>query len=240
MKSVFLVRYPEKPTEVPSKGELLIGRAEQNDVVLTERRVSRWHSKIEWLKEAKGYVVSDLGSSNGTYLNNKKISSHPQALTDRDKIRIASAVFTVRIVKNAKEIEEEFLELRERVQCQVTEVINIAEVKAMQQSLGLAGDLSNLCPVELFQMLESGNKTGDLMIKVDDIRGNFIIKEGQIIRGEFADKSAHEAVYAILQYNHGMFAFKPRIVNDAPQIDTTTTNLLMEGCRILDEQSIGS
>jgi pSer/pThr/pTyr-binding forkhead associated (FHA) protein len=228
MANYFLVQYPEKPIQI-----------EKNDIVLPERRVSRWHAKIEWQSHPKPgqFVICDLGSSNGTYLNNRKITIHPKPIKDRDKIRIASAVFTVRMVDDPSEIENEFSEFRERAQLQVTEVINIAELKAMREQLGFAGDLANLCPVELFQMFETGSKTGDLMIKIDDIRGNFIIKEGLVIKAEFGEKLNEEAVYEVLQFTKGMFAFKPRVVNEEPQISLETKFLLMEGCRMLDERA---
>ncbi len=240
MINFFLVRYPEKPIPLVAKGATNIGRAEKNSIVLPERRVSRWHSKIEWMSYPKPgqFVICDLGSSNGTYLNNKKVTIRPEPIKDRDKIRIASAVFTVRMVDNPAEIDNEFSELRERAQLQVTEVINVAELKAMREQIGFAGDLANLCPVELFQMFEAGNKTGDLMIKTDDMRGSFTIKQGQVIKGEFGNKSNEEAVYEVLHYTKGMFAFKPRMINEEPQISTETTFLLMEGCRILDESTV--
>lgn len=241
MANYFLVRYPEKPIPLETNGTTNIGRAEKNDIVLTERRVSRWHAKIEWKKRPKPglFRICDLGSSNGTYLNNVKVTIRPQQVKDKDKIRIASAVFTVRMVNDPSEIDNEFSELRTKAQTQVTEVINIAELKAVREQIGFAGDLANLCPVEIFQMFEAGSKTGDLMIKTENSRGTFTIKQGQVIKGEFGEKVNEEAVYEVLNYTQGMFAFKPRVVNDPPQISIDTTFLLMEGCRILDEGVAG-
>lgn len=44
-----------------------IGVNPQNDVVLPDRLVSRRHARIE--RQGNGYVLIDLGSTNGTYVN---------------------------------------------------------------------------------------------------------------------------------------------------------------------------
>lgn len=50
---------------------LTIGRSPDNDLQLQDSQVSRVHAMIEI--SANGYTLSDLGSSNGTYLNRKRV-----------------------------------------------------------------------------------------------------------------------------------------------------------------------
>lgn len=238
--NLFLIRYPDEPIQIPDKGEVSIGRSEKNDIVLNEPRVSRKHAVIEWLEPPGVYVISDLGSSNGTYLNGTKLPiHHPGFLNDRDKIRIASTVFTIRVVNNPFEITNEFAELKNRVLCEATEVVTLAELQAAQQQAGLAGKLDHLCPVELFQMLETGGKTGILEIKTTRGKGIYNIYRGQVISARFEGFKAEKAVYEVLKFNKGMFSFHPEdIAAKNPQIKRSTTSLLMEGCRLLDEASI--
>lgn len=238
--NLFLVRYPEEPIRVPDKGEVTIGRLDKNDIVLNEPRVSRKHAIIEWLEPPGVYVITDLGSSNGTYLNGKKLPvNYPGFLNDWDKIRIASAVFTVRVVDNPSIITNEFIELRDRVLCEVTEVVNVAELQAAMQRPGFAGELVHLCPVELFQMLETGCKSGILTLQTNRGEGTFMISKGQVVTANFEEKDDAEAVFEVLRYNQGMFAFNPQDVTVRdPQITVSTTSLLMEGCRLLDEANI--
>jgi len=66
------------------KDEVSIGRSEDNNLVLSDGSVSRHHAKI--IKTNKGYVISDLGSFNGTRVNGKSIQSSP--LRQDDEIRI--------------------------------------------------------------------------------------------------------------------------------------------------------
>jgi hypothetical protein len=69
----------------------IIGRAVENDVVITSKRVSREHTQIR--REGWRIFVEDMGSTNGTYLNNERISE-PMQLQDGDQIQIADVLFT--------------------------------------------------------------------------------------------------------------------------------------------------
>ncbi len=240
--SLFLVRYPEEPKCIPDKGEVRIGRAEINDIVVSEPRVSRKHAIIEWLEPPGVYVITDLGSSNGTYLNGNKLPAlHPGFINDWDKIRVASAVFTVRVVDDPFVITNEFKELRNKMLGEATEVVNLAELQTALEQSGFAGKLDHLCPVELFQMLETGYKTGLLTLKTNGGEGQFIINSGQVIAGEFEEITGADAVYESLRYNKGMFTFHPQEdIEKKPQIKISTTSLLMEGCRRLDEEALSN
>ena len=66
------------------KEEVTIGRSEKNDVVLSDSSVSRYHAKISRTK--KGYILTDMGSFNGTRVNGKLIQS--TRLRHEDQIRI--------------------------------------------------------------------------------------------------------------------------------------------------------
>jgi pSer/pThr/pTyr-binding forkhead associated (FHA) protein len=63
-----------------------IGRSTINDLILTEDRVSRRHALIHAQGEREFWLV-DLGSSNGTYLNQRRVSQ-PVRLRDGDAIQI--------------------------------------------------------------------------------------------------------------------------------------------------------
>jgi len=59
------------------------------DLLLPERQVSRRHAKIE--RTAEGFLLSDLDSKNGTFLNGREVKE-PQMLQDGDEIQIALCV----------------------------------------------------------------------------------------------------------------------------------------------------
>jgi pSer/pThr/pTyr-binding forkhead associated (FHA) protein len=60
-------------SEVAFNGpQLRIGRMRENDVVVNNLAVSRFHATLR--REGDGYVLEDLGSENGTQVNGKRIS----------------------------------------------------------------------------------------------------------------------------------------------------------------------
>lgn len=68
----------------------IIGRDATCDIVLTttDKQVSRQHARIWWTDQ--GFKVEDMGSKNGTHVNDEKITE-PTILTDGDIIQIALA-----------------------------------------------------------------------------------------------------------------------------------------------------
>ena len=67
-----------------------IGRSDDCDVVLPKRQVSRHHAQIE--RDDDGYVLRDLGSKNGTYVNGRAVGEEAYRLKDGDEIQIALCV----------------------------------------------------------------------------------------------------------------------------------------------------
>jgi serine/threonine protein kinase len=60
--------------------ELLIGRQTDCDIVITEKSISRRHAKICWGDD--GLVILDIGSRNGTVVNQRRIPSMTQVAID--------------------------------------------------------------------------------------------------------------------------------------------------------------
>ncbi|MBU1358867.1 MAG: FHA domain-containing protein [Gammaproteobacteria bacterium] len=52
-----------------------IGRAQYAQVRIDSNHVSRHHAVIQW--EGSRFVLTDMGSRNGTYVNNTKVSNQP-------------------------------------------------------------------------------------------------------------------------------------------------------------------
>jgi two-component system, NtrC family, response regulator HupR/HoxA len=80
------------PTEVVIGALTSIGRAPGNTIVLDEPHVSRHHTVIR-VNEGGTYLISDLGSSNGTYLNARRVLL-PERLRHRDVIKIGAVTLT--------------------------------------------------------------------------------------------------------------------------------------------------
>jgi len=51
-------------------GTTTIGRQENNNIIINDLAVSKQHARINW---EENYFLTDLRSSNGTFVNGKKI-----------------------------------------------------------------------------------------------------------------------------------------------------------------------
>jgi diguanylate cyclase (GGDEF)-like protein len=65
---------------------LVVGRSPRCDLVLDEDSVSRQHSRIAPAADGKGHEVSDMGSTNGTYVNDVVVQSHRLRHGDRVQV----------------------------------------------------------------------------------------------------------------------------------------------------------
>ncbi|CAN5887023.1 hypothetical protein BH11MYX2_BH11MYX2_34780 [soil metagenome] len=93
---MFTILIQEKGGEqrrmVFNKAEVTIGRVQGNDIVLPKGNVSKRHARIV-LKDGK-FIIVDLKSTNGTYVNGRKITS-PLVVKDSDKIYIGDFIVGV-------------------------------------------------------------------------------------------------------------------------------------------------
>ena len=65
--------------------EATLGRGQGCQVQLAESMVSQLHARL--FRDTKGFHIEDLGSTNGTYLNGRKVSG-PARLKKGDRIRV--------------------------------------------------------------------------------------------------------------------------------------------------------
>ena len=86
------------------RDEITIGRKKSNNIEIDNLQVSNKHARI--VKHAGNYFIEDLKSTNGTYLNNEKISKEP--LRDKDIITIGkhTLVILLGVKKNDNDITD--------------------------------------------------------------------------------------------------------------------------------------
>jgi hypothetical protein len=68
---------------------IIVGRGAGNDVVIDDGQVSRRHASITW--DGQQYIVQDLGSANGTYVNGMLLSG-PRVLQQGDSIGLGQNI----------------------------------------------------------------------------------------------------------------------------------------------------
>ena len=71
------------------EGALILGRGSDNDLDTNDQTVSRRHALI--METPEGFIVRDLGSANGTFVNREKVGREERLLSNGDKIRLAGS-----------------------------------------------------------------------------------------------------------------------------------------------------
>ncbi len=102
---------------------------------------------------------------------------------------------------------------------------------------GMTGELSEIAPVDLFQLINAGGKTGTIDISLEQGRGMVFFRDGEIVYARYRKNRNKEAVYALLGMTNGHFSYTrgvPDILNDAPPIGGFM-GMMMEGVQNLDE-----
>ncbi|ANV84516.1 adenylate cyclase [Picosynechococcus sp. PCC 7003] len=117
--------YPERIVVVDQE-EFVIGRLPECSLTLQMNQISRYHARIKRRQQA--WVLEDLGSTNGTYLNHVRITE-PQTIRQGDLIRLGHASILVTfqnvtldettdlhfdqgrtILRNAEDLKEQWLQ----------------------------------------------------------------------------------------------------------------------------------
>lgn len=68
----------------------MIGRSDEVDLTISDTSISRRHAMV--VKRLEGFFVSDLGSTNGTFVNKELVNS-ARRLSEGDKLTLGSVTF---------------------------------------------------------------------------------------------------------------------------------------------------
>ena len=113
---------------VIDKKEMIVGRDNSADIVLKEKLMSRNHIKIK--STDKQITVKDLGSTNGTYVNNKAI--HKKSLKDGDEIQVGDLIL---------KFFQEDLQSKGKIMVDDHQMKHMAIYGGLQKNVGIMPDL---------------------------------------------------------------------------------------------------
>jgi len=89
----------ERREYVLKEGKNTLGRKSDNDIVVGDISASRRHAVIEYDSRLDQLVITDLGSTNGTFVNRERLE-RPIRLQDNDVIRIGGHIISVAYVES--------------------------------------------------------------------------------------------------------------------------------------------
>ncbi len=87
MNGKFYINYLNKTIQLEKNSNYILGRGKECEIYIPDGTVSRNHAEIAW--DSTGFIIKDLGSTNGTFVNSIRITE--KALSDGDKIRTGNS-----------------------------------------------------------------------------------------------------------------------------------------------------
>lgn len=116
----------------------------------------------------------------------------------------------------------------------------VATPSRRSRATALDGRLEQVRLSSLLTMMEMERKDGSVTISTPDGEtGQIDLRSGRVIRASLAsrpDAPGRDCVFIMLTWRHGWFSFKARRFDDAQDtVRSSTTHLLLEGARLIDE-----
>jgi pSer/pThr/pTyr-binding forkhead associated (FHA) protein len=213
---------PLAPLRLGREQFIVIGRTPRCDMTLRHEDVSRRHAEIGF--ENDRFIVRDLGSTNGTYLNGKEIAG-TEVLSPGDRIEVGPQIITFCEIESAGDGDESTPDGDQ----------TIIAMRTPSQTNAFAGDLSQIPPFAVLQVLEMGGKSGVLEISTGNTLCKIWFLDGAPIHAESASQRGFDAAVLVVNAETGTFHFDPCPVSREVTIQCTVPQLLLEACRQLDE-----
>jgi CRP-like cAMP-binding protein len=113
--------------------------------------------------------------------------------------------------------------------------------KSGKISSGMSGELIYISPVELYQLINSGGKSGKVDLIFPDGHAVILFNEGEIVQAMFGDLLGKEALFATLSNKKGSFTYNTHLAGKYQKLQPLGgfMGLLMEGLQRIDEEKSG-
>jgi uncharacterized protein DUF4388/FHA domain-containing protein len=209
--------------------EIVIGRSSDLDMVLVEDMVSRKHAKIS--TQGGHIVISDLASTNGTFVNGEKVKK--MRLKEGDRILIGTSIIKL-VAMDPAQAQASEAEARARLESNAAR-----RQSAANSGRPMSGSVEEIPLPDLLQLLSTSKKSGVLTVRSTSGVGRIYLRKGQIYYASIDDNFSvrpQKAIYRLLNWGDGSFELEPPDDRQViEEITESTEALLMEGMRQLDE-----
>lgn len=187
-----------------------IGRHDSNDLAFDSRNVSNYHAEI--LNEGGDLVLHDLGSTNGSYVNEERVKR--RKLRHGDRIRIGNNEITVRLTQgDAKDVEPS--------------LPNIPKHGSFHRAGG--DDGGTTLKALLLSLCHQGHSVRLVLGRNKNDKIEVYIHEGRVVFAESGKARAEKALYRAFEWHRGEFCTEPFPANDSiPRSMTVPVETLVD------------
>jgi DNA-binding response OmpR family regulator len=116
----------------------------------------------------------------------------------------------------------------------------LQETRDQLGGTGLRGDLSQVGLSSLLILIELERKTGLLQLRAPNgPSAQVLVREGKVVHARLEESEEPvdaECIYYLLTWGAGEFEFIACLVEGVDRVNVSTTHLLMEAARLIDEQ----
>jgi hypothetical protein len=208
-------RFQGTSVPLPEGAEVLLGRESDADVVLQEDMVSRRHAKIA--VRGGEILLTDLGSTNGTFVNGQKVKR--VRIAEGDRVLVGTSLMKV-------------------VRADAAPATSPLP-RATRRPTAMQGRVEEIPLPDLLQLLAASRKTGVLAVADAAGEARVHVAEGRVAACALAaapELAPRKAFARLLAIDRGAFELRPaEPPPPAAALDAPLEALLMDGARQLDE-----
>jgi len=142
-------------------------------------------------------------------------------------------------VKNFRDVIKKFPILQMFLLKLLVDRVQTMTLRSGNITSGMTGELAEINAVDLFQLINSSQKTGMIELSLKQGKALVIFKDGEIIYARFLGLRQKEAVYSLMGEKKGRFTYTRGIPNELEKLPPIGgfMGLMMEGVQRIDEFS---
>lgn len=227
---------PWDPIRLRQDRAVVIGRNPACDLPIPSSNISRKHAWVHF--EGNDYVVQDLGSTNGTFVNDQQVHG-ARPLGSGDRIRVGDHVITFCTTDGSFGLPGE---LPDDVGTAVFNADDFHETRVVEITgdlekprEALRGKLGEIPAFAVLQLLEVGRKTGRLDIHHDEGTSSVWLEHGRPIHARHENLFGIDAFLCVTATEEGRFEYLAGDVAPQVSLELSMAELLIEASRRRDE-----
>jgi hypothetical protein len=190
--------------DLSNRFRVAIGRHELNELQLESRTVSNFHAEI--LYENGRLTLRDLGSTNGTFVNDEGIRE--QRVASGDRIRIGSHVMTVQRQAPVSKYERLLRVPRDPDAFgpgTTGRIVSIPTASNDTHKTLRVGDPNDLPLVDLLKILTGNTHSILLTLTHKDEQAHVWVRNGRIVHAEYGSVTGTKALYRLFTWPNASY-----------------------------------
>jgi len=221
-----------KETLLPYEGELLVGRTQDEDVVIDDDQAPHLHARIT--VERDKVVIKDLETGGGTLVNRKNVTECK--LREGDRIRVGKVTFMLVSVNRFSTTPG-----AAGGKPSAAEAVAASSKGLMNLGSSISGSIRDVPLIDILQFLGNARKTGELVITSHPNVGHVYLWEGEIYYAKtntVPATSPKKALFRLARWKSGTFTFGPQPETEVPaQLNEPSQNILLDAAQAADALS---